>query len=336
MPTEGVVAFWGVGLIAFPPMASLDDLERWRRAGLLDEGTVAKIVAFERSRAQERATARELAFEVLAYLGVALAAVGVFALIATSWDQLESWARIVAIGIPSALGFAVAGAMDRAPSAPLRRASHLALVVSAALAGGTVAVVANEAGASDRVVGVAGTGTALASALGAWAWRPSPLTILGVAGALAAFGVAAGAWLERSGPVDEGLGVLAGGLLGLVLAEIGLAVPKAVARPAFASACLAGSFIAGVQGSVLWAETLLIALAVAFLSWSAVRRSLALTAVATIGLFVGLVNIIFEYFEEELGAPVALILSGAVVLASVLLLARFFSTGTRPADLTDA
>ncbi len=313
-----------------------EDLERWQAAGLLDSGTAAKIASFERGRQAARTAARELAFEVLAYLGVALTSVGVFALVAQSWEELDSWARIVVVALPSLLAFALGFGLVRSPSEPLRRAAQVAWVVAAALTGGTVGVIANEAGASERVVALAGTGAALGAVLPVWALHPRPLTVLGLAGALGAFGVAAGGWREAYGPEDEGLGVLAAGVLGFALAELRLAVPERVARPAFAGLCLFGAFIAGLEGEVLWSETATVGLAVLFLAWSAVRRSIALTAVATIGLFVGLVNIIFEYFEEELGAPVALILSGAVVLGAVLLLARFLTPGRRAPDAHEA
>jgi uncharacterized membrane protein len=313
-----------------------EDLERWQAAGLLDSGTAARIASFERERRAARSPTREFAFEVLAYLGVALASVGVFALIAQSWEGLASWARILVVALPSLLGFALGFGLMRSSGEPLHRAARVAWVVASALVGGTVAVIANEAGASDRVVGLAGSGAALGAVLLVWALQPHPLTVLGLAGALGAFGFAAGAWRDVAGPGDEGLGVLAAGVLGFVLAELGLAVPERVARPAFAGLCLFGAFMAGLEGEVLWAETATVGLAVLLLAWSAVRRSVALTAVATIGLFVELVDIIFEYFEEELGAPVALILSGAVVLGAVLLLARFLAPGRRAPDAHEA
>jgi len=318
-------------------MARLEeDLERWQAAGLLSAEAAASILAFERDREARRASARELAFEVLAYLGVALASVGVFALIAQSWEQLASWARIVVVAVPAVLGFALGFALARSPGEPLRRAAQAAWVVAAGLAGGTTAVIANEAGGSDRVVGLAGTAAALAAMLPIWALSPRPLTVLGLTGALGALGLAAGAWRQASGPADEGLGVLAAGVLGLGLTELRLMVPERVARPAFASLCLVGAFIAGLEGEVLWAETLVVGLAGLFLAWSAVRRSIALTAVATIGLFVGLLDVIFEYFEEQLGAPLALILAGAVVLAIVLILARMFRPPREIADAHEA
>jgi len=41
--------------------------------------------------------------------------------------------------------------------------------------------------------------------------------------------------------------------------------------------------------------------------------------------FVGLVTFIFEHFEDRIGAPVALMISGGALIAGVLLLARFRS-----------
>lgn len=312
-------------------MTRLDDqLERWTGAGLLDSETAARIRAFEAARDEGPAAVREVAFEVVAYLGIALASVGVATLIGQNWEQLEGWARILSIAVPAVLGFALGFGFDRLPGGAMDRAAQVAWVAAAVLLGGAAAVAADEAGGSTRVVSLSGTGATLGAMLSVWALHPRLLTALGVVASLGAFGIGAGTWPDRPGPVEEGLGALAAGVLALVLVELRLLGPEEGTRPTAAAVCLGGAFLAGLGEPRLWAEVLVVALALGFLVWAAARRAVALTAVAGVGLFVGLLDIIVEYFEEELGAPFALILSGAVILAGVLIMARLSIARLRP------
>lgn len=306
-----------------------DELERWTGAGLLDSETAERIRAFEAARGEGPAAVRELALEFVAYLGIALASVGVATLIGQSWEQLAGWARILSTAVPSVLGFVLGFGFARLPGGPMSRAAQVAWVAAAVLLGGTAAVSAEEAGGSSRVVALSGTGATLGAMLAVWALHPGLLAALGVVGSLGAFGIGAGTWADRPGPVEEGLGALAAGVLALALVESRLLRPEEGARPAAAAVCLGGAFLAGLGEPRPWAEALVVALALGFLVWSAVRRALALAAVAGIGLFVGLVDVIFEYFEDELGAPFALVLSGAVILAGVLIMARLSTARLR-------
>ncbi|MGH2627847.1 MAG: hypothetical protein ACRDHY_14490, partial [Anaerolineales bacterium] len=55
---------------------------------------------------------------------------------------------------------------------------------------------------------------------------------------------------------------------------------------------------------------------------SVLRGHFSLTVVGVAGTFVALVTYVFEHFEEEIGAPVALMVSGGVVIAGVLILVQ--------------
>jgi hypothetical protein len=55
---------------------------------------------------------------------------------------------------------------------------------------------------------------------------------------------------------------------------------------------------------------------------SVARGHFSLTVVGVAGIFVALVTYVFEHFEDEIGAPVALMVSGGVVVAGVTLLVQ--------------
>jgi hypothetical protein len=72
-------------------------------------------------------------------------------------------------------------------------------------------------------------------------------------------------------------------------------------------------------------ELMLFAVAAALIALGVWRASFTLLAIGVVASFIGLVTFIFEHFEDRIGAPVALMISGGALIAGVLLLARFRS-----------
>jgi hypothetical protein len=68
-------------------------------------------------------------------------------------------------------------------------------------------------------------------------------------------------------------------------------------------------------------ELLTFVAASAVLALGVWRASFSLVVVSILGMFGALVTFIFEHFEEEIGAPVALMLSGGALVGAVLLIA---------------
>jgi len=92
-----------------------EHLERWRTAGLIDAAHADRILAFEREQASPERNdedGRPSALEALLYLGIAVAVVGVFTLVAQNWENLRTWARIAILALPGAL-LLLAGAVMR-------------------------------------------------------------------------------------------------------------------------------------------------------------------------------------------------------------------------------
>ena len=212
--------------------------------------------------------------------------------------------------------------------APLLRAGQSLWLVAVALAAGAVGVGLDGAGLSERAVFLAAAGVAFGLALTVWLFYPQTLPVLGLAFASAVFGLAIGGWPEGGGARGEGLGIFGAGLVGLAFTEAGLVGPAREGRLGFGIALLWGPFVVAVAEQEVWAEALLVAAAAALLGLGYVRASLGTVAVGAIGLFAGVVTIVFQHFAQEVGAAAALILAGAALVAGVLLLLRRSATRT--------
>src|SRR6185295_9325717 len=78
--------------------------------------------------------------EVLVYLGVAVIAVGVFILIAISWDDLDGWARVAITAGPGLFALLVGQVMRASRAAGLKRGGEVAWLAATALLTAAVAV----------------------------------------------------------------------------------------------------------------------------------------------------------------------------------------------------
>lgn len=312
-------------------MASVTEhLKRWLEAGVLDAETASRIEAYEHSQRVGRpAEERPGALEAVLYLGLVVLGVGVFSLFAQQWDEMESWARVAAIGVPTALLLGAGAALRFSEHPQLERGSQAAFLVAVWLFAGLVAVFINEyepgmAFEDDRegLLTVA-TSTFMLSVI-LWVLSPRTLQLLSLAGAGFFLGMAIGNWPDDFSQVLAGMTILLIGAIGIGLAEAGLLTPAGSARVLFAVLVIIGPFQAGVgdDGPVPF-ELLTAAVAAGTIALGVQRGSFMLVLVGVAGAFLFLVSSIFEHFEEEIGAPMALIISGALVIGGVILLGVF-------------
>jgi hypothetical protein len=90
--------------------------------------------------------------------------------------------------------------------------------------------------------------------------------------------------------------------------------------PLFAFIAAGGAYHAGLDGKLLWAELMSFAVAGSLIALSLWRGGFGYLLAGVALAFVTLVTFIFEYFENEIGAPVALMISGAALVAGVVAL----------------
>lgn len=73
--------------------------------------------------------------------------------------------------------------------------------------------------------------------------------------------------------------------------------------------------MSGIARSLLTWDVLLLIESLIFIAWSVARQSRALLFSGALWLFVGITLINFDYFEEQLGLPVVLLITGVAFIA---------------------
>jgi hypothetical protein len=306
-----------------------EHIEAWRRAGLIDEPLAARLLEHERGRLASASAApagedRPGIIEALLYLGLTIAGAGVFFLIAQQWDELRSWSRLMLIAVPAVLSFVAGTAMLTSSEPGVRRGGNVAWLLTVALIAGSLAVGFNEFATDDgldderwMILAVA-TVTSVA-ALVLWAIAPSNPQVLAVAGSAIFFGEALGAWPDDYTQRLAGCTIAIAGLLLLAATEADVFRPRPLARAASAVLVGGGAFHAGIESAVKW-ETLAFLAGAGLIAAGVWRRSFTYIATGTGTLLVALITFMFEHFEDRISAPLALMLSGGLVVAAVLVL----------------
>lgn len=311
-------------------MAELPDLlKRWLLAGVVDEPTAQRIRAFEATNVEPPSRKdRPGALEALLYLGLAVLGVGAFSLFAQNWDQLESWARVAALAVPTLLVLGVGAALGRSTDAQLERAGQAAWLLSVALFAGLCAVVIHEYGLGfedgddpGALLLVAAATFFLAITL--WVLCPSYPQVFAIAGATVFLGQAVGTWPDDFSKDLAGMTIFVIAVAGLALAEAGWMKPVLAARVLFSALAIMGPFEACVDRGPVGFELLAGATAAAVIAYGVLRASFVVVLVGVLGAFFVLINFVLRHFSDRIGGPMAMMISGGILIAGVLLLALY-------------
>lgn len=302
-------------------MRALDEyLARWRQAELISEEQATAIAAFERAEEPQRST---LIAEVLGYLGGALAIVALWVFIAQFWGQLEVWAQLTLIGVLTA-GFIAAGAWARAGStaAVQRLASFLWFLAIAGVVGWFAVF-------SDQIIDVHDEAQSIWVALPTlvvaallWVALPKVLQVGALVVSVHAVVLSALAQINPAPSDWFGLVMWAIGVATMLLAWGGSLRPKGTSYGLGLVAILLGPSMASGMLQTAWPLWLGLVTAGALLAVSVPLREVLLLIGGAGAVFVFLPQLIFTYFEESLGVPVALFLSGVVLIGAALAIAR--------------
>lgn len=308
-------------------MANAEDhLLRWIEAGLVGDEQAERIREFERAASAGPNEDRPGVIEAVLYLGIAIAAAGAFILGAENWDRLEPWARIASLAVPAVLTLLAGVALRSLDEPGYDRAGSATWLATVAFATGAVAVTGNESSVdSHYALAIAGT-TATLVATGLWAVSPRSLQVVGLGGALFLLSLGIGHSSDDFSAVITGMVLLILGMTGIALAERHLLEPRFTARAVFGVFAIAGPYIAGLDGSVIWAELLVFAVGAGLIVLAIRRDTFSYMVIAVTGMFVGLITFVFEHLADTIGVAVSLLLSGAAIVAAVLLLAAMRST----------
>ena len=310
-------------------MRDLDDsLERWQEAGLISVEQTEAITRFETAARPHRSS---LIAEVLGYLGGALAIVALWVFIAEYWNDLESWAQLALIGILT-LAFLAAGAWARtSPSEAVGRlASFLWFLAVAGVAGWFGVLSTGTLDVSEEAVALWVTIPTFVVALVLWLPFRKLLQVVALVGATHAVVLSALAQVKPT-PFDWfGLVIWSIGTACVLLAWGDVLVPKGTSYGLGIVAILLGPSMAGAGLDQAWPLWLGLLTAAALLVASISLREIVLLVGGAGAVFVFLPQLIFSYFRDTLGVPVALFLSGVLLIAAALLVARLKREVTGP------
>jgi hypothetical protein len=295
-------------------------LDRWQNADLISTEQVTAITDFETSREPRRSS---LIAEVLGYLGGALAVVAVWVFIAQFWADLETWGKLTLVGVMT-VGFVAAGALVRNGSSDTSRrlAGFLWFLAVVGVAGWFGVLADSALDASGDAAALWASAPSFATALVLWLLHRKTLQLAALVVASHSLVLSLLSQLN-SAPSDWfGLVVWAIGVACVLLAWGDVLAPKAAAYVLGIAAILLGPSMAGGMLEQSWPLWLGVITAGVLLTASVSLHEVVLLVGGAVAVFVFLPQLIFQYFEDTLGIPVALFLSGALLIGVALLIAR--------------
>lgn len=259
--------------------------------------------------------------EALGYVGAALAVTAGLLLAGQFWSDLGEAVHVATLALVTVALLSVGATVDRHESAgPLWRLGSVLWVLAVVGVAATAGVVAGEALALPEMDVAVWTATpAAVAAVALWRLRPRSLQEATAALALAA-ALLAGVARVAPGLTDfNGLWIWGLGVVWFALASTGHLHPARSGIVVGAVGLLVGPLFI-LDGR--WGVVLGLATAAVLIALSVPMRATVALALAVLGLFVYVPQVVFAFFGEELGAPVALLLSGVVLLAVSLAVAR--------------
>ncbi len=300
-----------------------EHIQRWRAAGVLDETAAERIRVFEGAGAPPEARPREGpgVLEALIYLGIAVAAVGVVILVGNSWEDLQAWARVAVVGVPGLLAVAAGAGLRRLKEPGMVRGGHVAWLAAGALLAGASGIADDSAGWNDddALLLAALSGSALALVL--WAFAPSHPQVVGIGAGMYALSIALGERSEEFYFPVGGLSLVASAAAVLVLAEGGVMGPRMSMRVLAAVGVAWGAWFASFNGG--WAESLVFVAGPALVAISIWRGAFIYIIAGVAAMFAGLISTITRHVHDTTVASLLLIVIGAIMVGSVITLARF-------------
>ena len=298
-------------------------IEEWVGEGLISPEQAEPIAAYE-ARAERRHVSPR---EIFLYIGGFFVLMAVVFGLQLLWDDLSSLGRVVAVAVPTLILWAVGEALRRCEGPLLKRGAHALWMLAAWLTAILIAVILIEWPGLD----LKGEWFLLWASLGALPLAVIALLLLpGLPQGLAAVTLASVVTLGVTVVVEETWGAwgtqiqwalylpwVVVGAVHLAAAEVARRREKGSLIGLFnlfgAWSCLSGAFF-NAMGLLTW-DVLLLIESLVFIAWSVPRQSRALLFSGAFWLFVGITVINFDYFEEQLGLPVVLLITGVAFIA---------------------
>ncbi len=315
-------------------------VRRWVTVGLLDEEQAGRILAHERSAAQQdpRGAARGWQAEIVGYVGAAFALGAALLLLAEFYSALLPVGRAVIAGLVMVAGLAAGSALVGSGSAALRRLTAVLWTGAlAATAWAAAVIVAEIVRVDERWVPTAvGAPTLLVATLLLARGRHELVQLATLAAAITtSVGLLTGTAVLP--PEQLAIGTL---LLGLGLAW-GLAGaggwlgPRWTAEIAGGLVALVGTQVVATGDRRVFGLVLGLVLASAAVALAVPTARPRLLALGAVALFVLVPQLVLELFADTLGAPATLLAVGLALILLAVGLGRVRSVTTDVVDRRD-
>ena len=311
------------GRITTTTGAVAPSLRRWVDAGLLDDSQAHAIEDFETARRPVRVPARVTpAIEAMAYVGGVLLAVGAAMLVGRFWESMGTIAHLAIVAAATAVT-GIVGALIGEAEPVARRVRGFLWTLTAIGAGSVAGLFAFEVlervGEAVAVTTAATTGVVSAAL---WWRRERPMQHITTFGALVVTVAVSIEWIDDVNPwAWIGLALWALGIVWATAAWRRFIPPAAIGFPLGVILTLVGAGIIG--GRYDWIGPILGLVTAAAWTTIGIRSNEVLAlAPGLVGIFVFLPWSLGRFFGDSLGAPVIIMLSGAVLLAVVVVLWR--------------
>jgi hypothetical protein len=301
-----------------------EQLDVWVAREIISPSQADAIREHEATDAQPPSVARE----VLAYLGAVLVGVAGFILVGQSWENFDEVSRIVvsliAGGILTGAGFILCSTDQQAT----RRAGHVALLLAAAPIGFAIGMITDTIVSDEELSVLAGFSGALAFSVACYAryrtWAQHTALFLSALGTTIALGTLiegdAGSWVIGAGVVALGVGWLVASVgdrlepkvLGEVWGVVALGIGSIIVV-----ASLGSTDAEGLASMVVW-----IAVSIALVGMGVARDRVVLLVGGVLGLLIYIPWLVTEVLGGGIGAPVSLLVAGALLIGTAVHLSR--------------
>jgi hypothetical protein len=301
-------------------------IDAWERAGLVSADQAASLRAFESAEAAApRGGRRALAAEAVGYVGAAFALGALVLLLVDVWGGLTVPARIAVAALGTVLLLGSGIAVRRLAIPAMQRLTSVLWTGAIGALGWTVGLIGYEVlRLFGDTLALLVSGSMLASAVPLYVLRRRVLLQLAVLGTSTA--VATSALLTLSTlpppPLWIGVGIVGLGLAWLLLGVGGWLPPAVVAEATGAVLMLVGAQTMSADEPRWLGLALGLAIAAALVVVAVRTDTRHPLFIGAFALFVIAPQLVFELFEDTIGAPATLLVTGLLLVLLAVGLAR--------------